>query len=439
MSSSKCVECGHSVRGAVQKVPLTYFCDTCCRRVIGTHSSLYEGTLKVSATRARKEYGCSHEDLKSIYCSCCPNPVEKHGRPMRLYLRAEAQYLGHLRRLKEIKRAKLKERGAIIGKKIELEEVLGVRLSSIDVVVRKFLILDYLDHSTNVKTTLEDIEMRFSVVEKVQEILKRTPNAHPEAVFDYCLKYPDSTPLDFDSDRRNLNKVFHLEGARILFMIPESEREKLVDTPLINDYKEFLLRDSRSIISSHLQRWISKETAEEILSCSACEARLRFGGEESGIAEKLYQFWKEKDNPKLRQERLMQALKAKNLPFISDDHRLLSYINGQLDCDVEDLVGEVEVEHRLVSGNHRVCFCCVSSSKQLFTECRHSLLLSYEEAIEHAVQIASDDILWHDEDSEEDSDYDFNSDSDSFASYFTDDWGGWHYYDDDEDQFLNFY
>eukprot|EP00210_Caulerpa_lentillifera_P009595 g9152.t1 len=301
MSCSKCVECGKSVKGSVQNVPLTYFCNTCCRRVTGKHTPLYEGVFKVSATRAREDYGCSHRDLNSIQCSYRQNPVDRAGRPMRLYLRAEAQYLGKLRREKEKQEAKLKERGAIIGKKIELEDCLGVRLSSIDAVVRKFLIMDYLDHSTNVKMMLEDIEMRFGVISKVEEILKCTPRAHPEAVFDFCVEKPDATPEDFQRERQNLNKVFRLEGARILFKVPELERLKLRETPLISDYEEFLERDSRSIISSHLQKWFCKETAEEILEHPACQTRLSFGGEEYAIAEKLYQFWNEKNDAKLRQ------------------------------------------------------------------------------------------------------------------------------------------
>jgi len=354
---------------------------------------------------------------------------------MRLYLRAEVEYLGTLRQTTAIEEARLKERGALIGKKIELEDILGVRLSSLDPVIRKFLILDYLDHSTRVKTKLEEVEKRFGVIEKVQEIRQYLPRAHPGAVFDYCLDQPDCSVLEFEQDRENLNRVFHLEGARILFKVPEFEREILVDTVLAADYEDFTKRDSRAIISSHLQKWFSKETAEEILSSPACQERLEHGGEESKIADKLQQFWTEKDDIKLRQDRIMKALKAKKLPFMEDEDRLIQYIEGELDCDVEDLVGEMEVERRLITENHRICVCCISTCKKLFTEYRHSMLLSYEEAIEQAMLTAANELSLLDF---EEDDSDCDSDSDSFASYFTDEWGGWLYFDP-EDPFLNFY
>eukprot|EP00210_Caulerpa_lentillifera_P008131 g7765.t1 len=196
----------------------------------------------------------------------------------------------------------------------------------------------------------------------------------------------------------------------------------LVKCHIFEAFRRVLGRDSRSIISSHLQKWFCKETAEEILEHPACQTRLSFGGEEYAIAEKLYQFWNEKNDAKLRQDHLVSALKLNNLPFDAKNERLISYIEGQIDCDVEDLVGEVEIEHHLLSQNHKICLCCIAACKKVFIDCRHWLLMSHEESVQHAIEEATEhEILWDHDDAASA----FGYDTDSFASYFTDELADW--------------
>jgi len=150
------------------------------------------------------------------------NPVDVNGKPMRLFLGAEVEYLRDFK-VEQVKResmiegiiAYVQEKLAIEDKKNQLERILGFRLGGMDAVLRHFLLGDYLTGSHGTRTTLYDIQQRFSVLDRVKTILNSCPDAHPGAVFDFCVAYPDHGLPEFLDLQERCNLVFYNEGDRI--------------------------------------------------------------------------------------------------------------------------------------------------------------------------------------------------------------------------------
>jgi len=445
IDSEKCVLCDNNVVGEVESVRLTLCCAKCCKKSGSSYNNVYKGRYRTSKTRAMTDYGCTHSDLSMLNYETQPNPVDVNGRPMKLYLKAEAEYLGTKRREMQLEEQTKRERGAIIGKKSALELHLGVNLTKMDRVLRRFLLGDYLSKGAETKTTLEDVTARYAALNRVTEILQTCPLAHPEAAFSFCLEHPDCGPTEFQALKDKVRDVFRLEGARIFHKLPDPKyiESSLKNTPLQDVYAEFVNRDSRAIVRGHLIKWCSEQTADQIMSHSACQDRLKRNDDEEIVAEKLIEYWNEKDDRNKRTERLKAEFEFRKVPWMQNFVLCESYISGEIDCDAVEIVATKQVFGLLVEPS-KVCQCDrVSKVRRRLVECLYGEKMGYMESVEqvsHEIMTVQQHVFVYEP-------HYFYEDIDDIMSIMADSWdedsldyfessgsGSW-IYSDDEDMF----
>ena len=146
--------------------------------------------------------------------------------------------------------ALVQEKLAIEDKKNQLEHVLGIRLGDMDDALRHFMLRDYLRSSHGTQTTLSDIQQRFGVLKRVRKILSGCPHAHPGAVFDFCVAYPEHGLSEFLDLQERCSLVFYNEGDRIRSFLSETDMAKLQKLSL----KEALDRPRMSAAQAMI-RW----------------------------------------------------------------------------------------------------------------------------------------------------------------------------------------
>jgi len=391
VEAARCVHCDKRVEGKVESVALTLCCSECCKKSPSSYSSVYKGRYRTSKTRAMTDYGCTHADLSVLDYESQPNPVDPKGRPMKLYLKAEAEYLGNKRREMQLEEKAKRELGAIIGKKSALEMRLGTNLGKMDRLIRHFLLGDYLSKGAETKTSQEDVEARYAALPRVVEILKTCPGAHPEAAFTFCLDHPTDGPAEFQALKEKVRAVFRLEGARIFHKLPYPEHIQfyIMGTPLEDVYEEFLNRDSRAIVRGHLLKWCSEQTADQIISYPACQSRLDRRDDEEMTAKSLMEFWNEKDDRAKRMERLKAEFELRKVLWPPECQLCEMYVNGEIDCDPVEIVGIKEV-HGLLNKEQGIH---PFSNQGLivrsrFVDCLYARKMGYGESVEQAFEEA---------------------------------------------------
>ena len=231
-------------------------------------------------------------------------------------------------------------------RRLEVKEMMSKKkLQKTDPVLTAFMVKDYfmLWPAINAEAVLE----RLSVYDRVMQIREACVGAHPDAAFEFCLDYPDGGPLEFQELREKMRSVFRLEGARILYNLPKSKRESLKETPLADVYAEFEARDARQIVHSHLEKMVGGGTAAEIMAHPACQHRLKIGGFEPSVAQKLVEFWEEKDDEKKRTLKLIKAFDKHNRSSNNDCKFRAQYVQGAIDCDVEEVRAVVAIYNQL--------------------------------------------------------------------------------------------
>ena len=222
-------------------------------------------------------------------------------------------------------------RGAVKRLKIELPPS----------VVRRFL-----DDGKSSLAELRDVEALRSVAERA-EVIVRVCKANPVQAFYYCVDIPDSSPEGFLDLKRRVNLAFHLEGMRIMHMLSDEDRQKLVDTPLADVLEEFKKRDARLLILSALRERVPDEVAMEILQDPACQSRVSIGGEETALAGKLLEFWNERGQVAARRQRLELAFDDYDMQLRDSCPFCNAYIEGKVDADVDDVIGISVIGSRL--------------------------------------------------------------------------------------------
>ena len=386
MEKAGCVLCGGKVEGSVESVALTICCKNCCTKPKTTYSRVYKGWFRISKTRATSVFHCTEADLAILKFISLPNPVSPRGPRMKLYLRVEAEYLGKQRHQMHLVEKAKRDCGAIIGKKIALDSHFKMNITNMDRVLRHFLLGDFLKKASATTTTWNDISARYKVIHPVTEILEACDGAHPLAAFEFCQEHPDAGPVEFQDFKEKMKAVFRLEGARILYHLPVTERHLLSGTVLSDVYQEFSCRDSRAIVRGHLLKWFSEQTADEILNHPAVSRRLENMEEELSVAQKLKQFWEEKDDKAKRTAKLKKALHAKGLALPTDCLFSDEYVNGQIDCDLLEVVGIVEVYGILKKKGIRVRCSRSTFVENKFRNCLHKMKMGYEASVEEATK-----------------------------------------------------
>lgn len=285
----------------------------------------------------------------------------------------------------------------LFQKKTELEQACGVDLNALPFCVRHFLLGDYLTRVNNTVTTRHEVVRRCSVLDRVVEIVRTCAGAHPKAAFDFCLENIDAGAQEFYTLREKMRAVFRMFGLKILHKVPLSKLKDLTDSPLADVYMDFTYRDSKALIRGQLLQWMDEGTADAIMKDPACEERIENGSDEFIIAKKLKEFWEEKGDYQKREQKLNAFLSAKGIRRPRDSTLCSLYLNGELDCDIEEVVGEINLKeifdlHQCPHGWR------LESAFECLQENLHEEKMEYEEAVEEAFDAIVDYIpIWEEE------------------------------------------
>lgn len=223
---------------------------------------------------------------------------------------------------------------------------LGSEVKRLKIELPPAVVRNYLDDGKGSLEDLRDVKSLREVTDRAAEIVQacRVP---PVQAFYYCIDYPNSSPEGFLDLKRRANLAFRLEGMRIMHMLTEQERQKLVNTPLADVLNEFRERDSRLMILSALKKKTDDIEASEILNHPACQGRVSVGGEETLVATKLLEFWKEQGDTEKRRERLRMAFAEYEMTLREDCPFCNAYIEGKVDADVNEVIGISVIASRL--------------------------------------------------------------------------------------------
>lgn len=376
-----CMKCGKrgELEGLVEGVRVTVCCEACCRKFKVSFEKLYAGEHRLPEKLCMTNYGCSKNDLAELKHIVLYYP--SRDRKIRFYLGAEVKCLGEVRNFRRWSLAQKRRRR-------ELQE-LGVKLKRMDPVLAMSMVGDYLQLSGSVKTTLDNIKQRFAVFDRVKRIRKANKLAHPDAAFEFCLRYPEGTVEDFAELKEKASKVFRLEGDRIMRHLTKAERDGLLDSPLKDVVEAFRNRDKKLIIRGQLEKWVPAGLAEEIVNYPACQLRIEREDDEALLAQKLWKFWKEKACGDTRRQELRDMLIEKDVAEASYCFPQKMYVFGLIDCDADEIVGLKEISSKapfpiLTDGRIER----VSIAVTRFEDCLHAKNMTYEASIAEAIQYA---------------------------------------------------
>lgn len=140
------------------------------------------------------------------------------------------------------------------------EKVKALGIQNIDAVLRYFLLGDYLTSGIHTICTDQDIEQRFSCLDRVKKILQECKNAHPDAVFQFCVDHPNGGSNEFQTLKENVQEVFKKEFSRI-FRLAQVENPDtfsqvftpaftFLNTPLEKEYKAYITQYSDFMVRS---------------------------------------------------------------------------------------------------------------------------------------------------------------------------------------------
>jgi len=270
------------------------------------------------------------------------------------------------------------------------------RLTDIDPILLSFAAGDYVLEAGLSMMSIEKVEERLHVVHRVEEIRRACPLAHPGASFDFCLSFPEGGLAEFFDHKEKIQKVFQHEGDRIMCFLTKAERKVLLHTPLSDVVHKFEARHQKSIICSHLSKWVSEETASNIVNHPACQLRIQREDDESATAMKLLKFWNEKDDCEARELDLRQTISSAGYGiYVSPKKKAFQlYIQGDVDCDAEEVVC-IEKLLQSTSWNwydfgwkgqfdYRRQLCALTKFEELWTESQ----MTSEECVKEAISRA---------------------------------------------------
>lgn len=314
----------------IEDIATSICCSECCSKFKVSFEKLYAGCHRLPSKLCKKTYKCSDSDLSTL--NHCILYYPKTKKTVKFYLGAEVRCLSE-----SMHETTWKMR--VKRKRKEVEDALDIPLKKLNRVLRSFTIEDYTQPIGDVKFTLTDIEQRYAVYNRVKQMRKECPLAHPQALFDFCIRYPKGTASDFQELKEKIRQVFYLEGDRIIRMIAKKEREKLLETPLKDIVESFESRDKRGNVKRYLERWVSREMAERIVDDPACQMRLEREENEFETAQKLLQFWNEKNDYKQREQNILKAYDEKGIVRPRYLGSAFGYISGSIDCDTDIIIG----------------------------------------------------------------------------------------------------
>ena len=278
-----CARCGGNVVGNFRGLKLTVCCADCCEK-----ARRESGFYFVSWREALNQCHCRVKDLKTLVCKKTNTPSCRCYRN-NYYLLAEVQQLGRLRKAEQKPNQSVRygiQDQALMRRKQNLLKSLNLDLRDFlderNRTLMIFLIGDYLRRWKS-QTKLEDVKKRWKALPRVREILQSCPNAHPGAVFDFCVAHPQSGAAEFRQLKTKIRSVFYTESRRILSYLSQKDLAALVNTPLRDEYMDFCTGDTRSTIQGHLLQIVSPDLAYDIMNrpnwperdlCSGtCESR----------------------------------------------------------------------------------------------------------------------------------------------------------------------
>lgn len=380
MPKMKCRICGGPVEGRVEFISVSLLCVRCCLRRECNSEAMHGCFYCVPERYALEDCGCAEEDLGQLQKLCLVTKSNSKTEPLVMYLRAEVRYLRNLRR------------------KEQLEEKLFITLKNQGSLMRHFLLGDYLTEMQRCQMTFERIKERRCVLGRATNIVEACSLAHPDAVFEFCVKYPGAGPRRFQNLKQKMQQVFQLEGTRILHMLPKEDLEKLKDGPLNDVYQSFVKTDSQEFLKGYLKNWFSKATVEKIMADAGWKSRPWAKGPEDRIALKLKAFWKGKME---RQSRLRSALEQKRLSLPNECSYCEGYLNGAGTYSLKEVVAIVALQTRLRKRGIDLEGSRGDAGLNELTRCMNQLKLGHFASVSRGFEVAVKFIETEDEETED--------------------------------------
>ena len=287
-----CATCNNVVQGSFNGIKLSVCCADCCAK-----TTTDRGYYAVVSKRAVQEFHCKNRDLAWLRSK--EKILNRFGYRSKLYLLAEVKHLGQVRREMD-RRAQaekeLKQRPTLIKRRRILLKTLNLTPTEFAEEDKRiamiFLLGDYL-RRWQPKTKLQDVQERWKVFPRVQEILQNCPEAHPDAAFDFCMRYRHAGSAEFLHAKKSVQQVFHLFGDRIMSCLESTlhfDLRHMLDTPLENEYVHFRGRYKREI-RFNLLKCVSPVIADEIMIHPISQKHIQQGRHEPEVANRLLEAW----------------------------------------------------------------------------------------------------------------------------------------------------
>ena len=336
-----CLWCGADIRGHLDFVALSILCPRCCKRATQREDPIVTRYYTIPEAEILEHCDLSTDDLQLLNFMVLEKKKRREWNGIRFYLRGEVRYLRNLKRKKE------------------LENTIGFKISSIDPVIRKDILEDYLRETKHSEVTTELVVSRCAVLDTATEIVKTYSWAYPPTAIQFCLDDPNARPRDFEAWREKMTEVLRLEGDRIMSFVPVEYREELSGGPLNDLYTAFAKSDRDAILGTYLSAWFCRETVaailndggQEIKSINSCwRWRSWAAGPEDRLAATLSDFWKRRVK---RKEQLQKVLDQKRLTLPENCSYCSEFLNGDSEHNLKEMVGIADLGAQLWS-KHRI-------------------------------------------------------------------------------------
>ena len=353
-----CEQCKvSSVKGAVDGVPMSVLCSEC------TSISDDEESPLCTQTTA-KSLGLKPADMTVLQYKSVRNPHYRGAAPMKLFLRAECQFLAAQRAAASADKQALKT-AEQTEKRDSRKRRLPFDSDKIPSSVRTAWLGDYL--SLQPKTTRRHV----LAVHKVAKLalcaaasVRATapPLRLAERLLNFAqqrdIKTPDGLGQAFLRTQDLFEQVIHLHyGRMVSFLCSEDRQVLLTSAPQFRAEHLELQYSSQSRLMSALRRQLSESEAQTLIALPAVRRRIgRYKTHQmdaEDVAAALVHFHHRGDSD--RELELQQEMQHWGVAIRGDSSFCEQYISGGIDVDASEVAATMWLtSHLFDAGGHRL-------------------------------------------------------------------------------------
>ncbi|CAN0214438.1 unnamed protein product [Pylaiella littoralis] len=339
-----CGVCNRSALGVYEGIRLTLVCPACCSQGVDE-----EGETLLCYSRARASFpGIPPKRMKQLGFTPRRNSHYRNAAPMRLYAVAELEILAEKVDAGIAIRAEalVDQRRARLERMVRSNDISPA--SPIHHALFEHIFGDYLWHKKPTRK-LKELKFRFGA----QAISVQLCPADPVCAMNFLenrniVVYDDDQRLraEFEYSIFLSSRVFRLEGLLIARYICPAQLNAMKDGPLAEIPRciDRLRKNVPRMLRMYLQGLgCGKADVDEMLKSDAVKTRVRrcveYAHDPEAVAEKMVDFWRTRNDQVHRRHVLRQAMAKKGLHIRLDSVYCHDFINGQIDVDLDEIVG----------------------------------------------------------------------------------------------------